>query len=146
MYRRFYLPSMWRDMNRLQREMNRLFETHSPAHMHTAPGYPAVNLWANEENLLLTTEVPGIDPESLDINVVGETLTLNGMRQVDEVAEGVRLHRQERGYGKFSRTVPLPFSVDVNKVEATFKNGVLHITLPRAEADKPRKIAVRSLN
>lgn len=146
MYRRFYLPSAWREMDRLQREMNRLFETHSPTQQRAAAGYPAVNLWANEENLLLTAEVPGIEPENLDISVVGETLTLNGERRPEEVAEDVRLHRQERGYGKFSRTIPLPFPVDVNKVEANFKNGILHINLPRAEADKPRKIAVRSLS
>lgn len=146
MYRRYHLPTVWREMDRLQQEMNRVFENYAPARLRTAPGYPAINLWANEENLLLTAEVPGIAPESLDISVVGETLTLNGERQLEEVTEGVRLHRQERGYGKFSRTVSLPFPVDVNKVEATFKNGVLHISLPRAEADKPRKIAVRSLN
>jgi len=144
MYRRYRVPNAWREMDRLQREMNRLFDNYYPVRMHTAPSFPATNLWSNDEGLILTAEVPGIRPEDIDVSVVGETLSLTGARKPEELKEGTRYHRQERGYGKFSRTIQLPFPVDVNKVEATFKNGLLHISLPRAEADKPRKIAVKS--
>jgi len=146
MYRRYRIPMMWRDMDRMQREMNRMFETYVPAQIRQAPGYPAMNVWTNENGVKLTAEVPGVRSEDIDINVVGETLTLTGERKVDELKEGARYHRQERGYGKFTRSIQLPFPVDVNRVEATFKNGVLDIALPRAEADKPRKISVKSLN
>jgi len=123
--------------------MNRLMSSNMP--FRTAPGFPAVNVWANQEGLVLTAEAPGVKAEDIDVSVVGETLTLSGVRQPDEVAEGTRYHRQERGYGKFVRNVQLPFPVDVEKVQAEFKDGVLQISMPRAEADKPRKIAVKAL-
>ena len=145
MYRRYRVPAVWRDMDRMQREMNRLFDTYYPVRLRTAPSFPAMNVWSSEEGLILTAEVPGIRPEDIDVSVIGETLNLTGARKPEELKEGTRYHRQERGYGKFSRTIQLPFPVDVNKVEATFKNGLLHISLPRAEADKPRKIAVKSV-
>jgi len=112
--------------------------------MRTAPSFPALNIWSNEDELIITAEVPGINPEDLDISVVGDSLTLKGAREVEELEEGARYHRQERGYGNFSRTVQLPFPVDIDSVNAKFTNGVLEINLPRAEADKPRKIAVKS--
>lgn len=146
MYRRFRIPTVWRDVDRLQREMYRLFEENNPARLRRAPGFPALNVWANEESLKITAEVPGVIPEDIDINVVGETLTLTGVRKPDELNEGARYHRQERGYGTFTRSIQLPFAVDVNQVEATFKDGVLNISLPRAEEDKPRKIIVQNLN
>jgi HSP20 family protein len=131
-------------MDRLQREMNRLFEDYSPMRVRSAPSYPALNVWSNEEGLLVTAEVPGVSPEDIEVNVIGETLTLSGVRKPDELKEGARYHRQERGHGKFSRTLQLPFPVRVAKIDANFKNGVLSVNLPRAEEDKPRKIAVKS--
>jgi HSP20 family protein len=124
--------------------MNRLFEDYYPGRTRTATGYPALNVWTNQDGLTVTAEVPGVPPEDIDINVVGDTLTLSGTRKPDELQEGARYHRQERGYGGFTRSIQLPFPVDVAKVEATFKNGVLSVALPRAEADKPRKIAVKT--
>ena len=144
MMRRYTVPSVWREMDRLQREMNRLFAEYSPNQRRAAPSYPAMNAWSNENGLMITAEVPGVKPEDIDISVIGETLTLTGMRRPDEADESVRYHRQERGYGKFTRTLQLPFPVNVEGVEAGFKNGVLAINLPRAEEDKPRKISVRS--
>lgn len=145
MYRRYSIRPVWREMDRLQREMNRLFDTYTPTRQRPAPGYPAMNIWANEEGLSLTAEVPGVRSEDIDISVVGETLTLTGERKPDELKEGARYHRQERGYGRFTRSIQLPFPVNVNKVEATFRNGILNVNLPRAEQDKPKKIAVKSL-
>ena len=145
MYRRYRMPTMWRDMDRLQREMNRLFADYTPSRLRTAPSYPAMNVWSNEEGLLVTAEVPGVSPQDIEVNVIGETLTLSGARKPDELKEGARYHRQERGYGKFSRTLQLPFPVSVEKIEANFKSGVLSVRLPRAEEDKPRKIAVKSV-
>jgi len=144
MYRRYRIPPLWREMDRLQREMNRMYDSFYPSQLRPAPGYPALNIWTSENGLNVTAEVPGIKPEDIDINVVGETLTLSGERHPEELQEGAQYHRQERGYGKFSRSVQLPFPVDVNKVEATFKSGVLQVALPRAEADKPKKIVVKS--
>jgi len=144
MYRSYSIPSVWREMDRLQREMNRLFEDSYPSRYHSAPAYPAMNVWTNEEGLQITAEVPGVSPKDIDISVVGDTLTLSGVREPDELKEGARYHRQERGYGNYTRSIQLPFSVNVNKVEATFKNGVLSIVLPRAEEDKPKKITIKA--
>jgi len=144
MYRRYPVPSSWREVNRLQREMNRLFEDYYPSRVRRAPAFPALNVWTNEDGLNITAEVPGVHPEDIDISVVGDTLTLSGERRPDELKEGARYHRQERGYGSFSRSLQLPYMVDVRKVNATFRNGVLNIELPRAEQDKPRKISVKS--
>jgi len=144
MYRRYRIPAVWHEMDRLQSEMNRLFEVYYPNRVRQAPSYPALNVWANDEGLKVTAEVPGVSPEDIDISVVGDMLTLNGTRKTDELDENARYHRQERGYGDFTRSLQLPFPVDVNKVEATFHNGLLMVAMPRAEEDKPRKITVKS--
>lgn len=146
MYRTIYTPSVLSEMERLQREMNRLFEGVVPRRLRSAPSYPAMNVWSNQEGALITAEVPGVQPEHIDISVVGETLTLTGERLAPEVGEDARYHRQERGYGKFSRSIELPFRVDADQVQATFNQGVLQIRLPRAEEDKPRKISVQVAN
>ena len=144
MYRRYRKPSIWQEMEQLQREMNRLFSTFSPERTSTAAGYPAMNVWADEDSVLITAEVPGVDPKDIDVSVLGDTLTLSGVRNPEDVPEGARYHRRERGSGKFTRNLKMPYIVDTKKVDAKFKNGVLHITMPRAEDDKPRKITVRS--
>jgi HSP20 family protein len=138
-----YMPNMAREMNRLQQEVNRLFDGVSSTR-RSAPGYPAMNVWTSQDGLMVTAEVPGVNPEDIDVSVVGDTLTLSGTRRPDDLNEGGRYHRQERGYGKFVRSLQLPFPVKVDNIEATFRSGVLMVELPRAEEDKPRKIAVRS--
>jgi HSP20 family protein len=69
---------------------------------------------------------------------------LTGKRVPEELKEGEKYHRRERGYGRFTRTFQLPFHVEANNVEAVFEKGILQISLPRAEADKPRKISVKA--
>jgi HSP20 family protein len=144
--RRFGWPSTpWREMDRLRREMNRLFAGWPTAYRwRAAPSYPAMNVWTNEEGGVVTAELPGLAPEDIDISVQDDTLTLRGRREPDELEEGAAYHRRERGTGAFARTVQLPFRVEGDKVEATFEKGVLNISLPRAEEDKPKKIAIKS--
>jgi HSP20 family protein len=144
MYRQYRIPTVWHEVDRLQSEMSRLFEAYYPDRRRPAPAYPALNVWTNEEGLNVTAEVPGVSPDDIEISVVGDTLTLSGTRKPEELDENTRYHRQERGYGDFTRSLQLPFQVDVNKVEATFRNGVLMVAMPRAEEDKPRKITVKS--
>ncbi len=144
MYRRYRTPSLWHEMNRLQRDMNRLFGENEQER-RTAPSFPAINIWANEESALVTAEIPGVAKDALELNVTGDTLEISGERAPDDLPEDARYHRRERTYGKFNRSIQLPYSVDVNKVKATFKNGVLEINLPRVEAEKPKKIAVKAM-
>ena len=144
MYRRFRSPSIWQEMDQLQREMNRLFDTTSKGRVLNSPSYPAINIWTNDDGQLISAEMPGVHPDNIDIDVTGDALSISGVRMQDEVAKEAHYHRRERSYGSFSRTIQLPFMVDTNKVEASFKNGILLINLPRAEADKPKKIAIKS--
>jgi HSP20 family protein len=144
MYRLYRTPSVWQEMERLRREMNRLFDGTLTGAARPAPSYPAMNVWAGEEGLIVTAEVPGVSIEDLDINVVNETLTLSGRREPEDIGEEARYHRHERGYGRFTRTIQLPFRVDSEKVDATLTNGVLRIELPRVEEEKPRKITVKA--
>lgn len=129
-----------REMQRLQREMNRVF---SGLEQPLSQEVPLVNAWVGEGDVVVTAELPGVDPAKVDISVVGNTLTISGTRDADPLKEGESYHRQERHYGRFSRSLQLPFHVEAGKVEARYERGVLRITLPRAEADKPRKIAVQ---
>ncbi|MBT3712687.1 MAG: Hsp20/alpha crystallin family protein [Anaerolineae bacterium] len=131
-------------MDRLQRDMNRLFNQRSSSHLRVAPSYPAINTWANEDGLFVSAEMPGVSTQDIDISVTGNTLVITGERGADDIPEDARIHRKERGYGKFSRSIQLPFSVDAEKVEASFKNGVLNILLPQVEAEKPKKIAIKN--
>ena len=145
MYRRYRTPSIWREMDRLQQDMNRLFSDMTPNRMRKAPSFPAINIWAAEDRAKITAEIPGLGKDDLEINLTGDTLTLSGMREQTELPEGAHYHRQERRYGEFNRSIQLPYTVDVNKVKATFKNGVLTVELPRVEAEKPKKITVKAL-
>jgi HSP20 family protein len=101
-------------------------------------------VWANEEGVIVSAELPGVAPEDIDISVVGDTLTLSGTRNSEE-AEGFTYTRRERGHGEFTRTFQLPFQIQGDQVEASFDKGVLHITLPRVEEDKPKRIEVKAV-
>jgi HSP20 family protein len=132
----------FREMERLQGQLNRLFDGY--LYRAGACEYPPLNVWTAEDKAVVTAEVPGIAPENIDISVINETLILKGSRESEALVEGQNWHRRERGYGEFARTIQLPFKVEAEQVEAVFKNGILQITLPRAEADKPRKITVKA--
>jgi len=135
-------------INQLRDEMDRLVTgffgnpvAANAARFVTARAFPALNIWECGEALFAEAEVPGLKAESLDISVVGNELTIKGDRPVSDVAQE-SFHRQERGIGSFIRTVTLPVDVNAEKVEASLKDGVLLIKLPKVEAAKPHKIQV----
>lgn len=144
MYSRFRTPSIWREMDRMQREMNRIFTDYLPVRTRIAPSFPALNLWINEESVIVNAELPGVKAEDLDISLEEGTLTLSGKRITEDLPEEGKAKRQERRYGNFTRNLHLPFKVDQEHVQATLKNGVLKLLLPRAEEDKPKKIIIRT--
>ena len=104
--------------------------------------FPALNVWEEGDKLLAEAEVPGLKMDDLEVTVQGDELTIKGERQADE-EEDVTYHRRERGLGRFSRVIRLPVEVNADKVQATLRDGVLTITLPKAEAVLPRKIEVK---
>lgn len=133
--------------NRLREEMDRLFGAPASGLGFNLGGlqfgvFPTLNIWEENDNFHVEAEVPGLTLDGLDLSVQDDMLTLKGER-TDGREEGAAFHRRERTLGKFERTVQLPAGIDGSKVEATLKDGVLHIVLPKAEAAKPRKIAVR---
>jgi HSP20 family protein len=94
--------------------------------------------------VVVTAELPGFNPDDVEVSVVQNTLTLRGSRTPEELKQGETYHRRERWNGKFVRTLELPFEVDHDKVEAQFRNGVLSIRLPRAPQNLPKKITVKA--
>jgi HSP20 family protein len=109
----------------------------------TGRGQPAVNMWEASEAVLVELEVPGLKADQVEISVVGNQLSLRVDRP-ELKQEGVTYHRRERPIGSFTRVLRLPVEVDADRVEAELRDGVLTITLPKAESAKPRKIAVAS--
>jgi HSP20 family protein len=104
-------------------------------------GFPPLNVWEEGDVLYVEAEVSGLKSEDLDISVIGNELTIRG-RRGQEQQEGKTYHRQERGAGEFNRVLRLPVEVDANKVDASLKDGVLLIKLPKSESAKPKKIKV----
>ncbi|MBB3206136.1 HSP20 family protein [Rhodopirellula rubra] len=135
----------WTELNRLSREMDRLFSRGGNA-INSVTGvgtFPALNVWGDNDNLYAEAELPGFALDDLEIYVIGNQLTIKGERRPPE-HDGGTWHRQERGYGKFSRMIELPGDIDADRVSAELNNGVLHVTLPKCEAVKPRRIEVTS--
>jgi HSP20 family protein len=132
---------MLREMRRMQEEMDHLLGGTTG---QRTTRFPAMNAWTGADGVVVTAEIPGINPDDIEITVVGETLTVSGRRPDLELPEEARYHRRERGTGEFSRTLELPFRVDAESVSAHFRNGVLEIALPRLAEEMPKKIAVKS--
>lgn len=132
-------------MNALQ-TLDRVLETLDPLRMGSqsvTPAFPALNVWEDGESLYAEAEVPGLKMEDIDVLITGNELTIKGRRATAPSATGT-FHRQERSIGEFTRIVTLPHEINAAKVEATLKDGVLTIVLPRAEQGKARRIAVKS--
>ncbi len=103
---------------------------------------PFLDLLETEDNIIVLVDVPGIEPGSVDVSLIGNMLTLRGERLAVPVAEGDKRHLHELRGGKFNRSIPLPVAVDPEKVSATAKNGVLTIQLAKQHVAKPRQIPV----
>ena len=140
--RTFYGEDLFREMRRVQDEMNRLVRTTTRSGTNIAGDFPPMNIYASEDAIGLTAELPGVSDESLDITVHRDTVTIRGERQ-GQPQEAHAYHRRERGHGRFVRTLGLPFHVDPDKVDATLSDGVLRLTLHRPEQDKPKRIKVK---
>jgi HSP20 family protein len=139
----FFPEARWtpsQDFQRLQQEVDRLFSGVSG----TVHAFPPVNLWASENDVVVTAELPGIDANDINIAVKGDSLELRASRKPIELKEEDTVFRHERIHGEFSKAVQLPFKVDGEKVSASYKRGVLSVTCPRAEEDKPRKIQIKA--
>ena len=134
--------SIWSEVPRLRDEFERLLTGNGFRPFNVA-AFPAINMWEDDNNLYVEAELPGFDMNQVEITVTGDNqLSIKGERKQPELENGT-WHRQERGFGKFSRMIELPEPVDADKVTAEFKYGVLTITLPKKEEARPRKIEVK---
>ncbi len=128
----------------LRREMDRLFNMFLPEVFEPLGGpYPALNVWEDGERLVAEAEVPGLALNDLEILVRGNELTIQGSRRGVNGDDAV-YHRRERGTGDFVRHLTLPAEIDADKVEATLKDGVLTVILPKSEQARARRITVKS--
>jgi HSP20 family protein len=103
-----------------------------------------MNIWEDDENVFVETEVPGVKMEAIEILATGDELTIKGERQI-EYPEDANVLRRERGWGSFERKTTLPTEIDVEKVQAVLRDGVLTITLPKVEQRRPRRVQVKAL-
>lgn len=134
----------WKELQQLQSELGRILPAAGKVGTFASEA-PAVNVWRNEHGAVVTAEVPGLDLDKLDLSVNGDTLTMRGERPAEQVEEKERVHRQERSYGKFVRTIQLPFRIDAAKTNATYERGVLQVVLEQDQQDRPQKISVKTM-
>ena len=133
----------FRELRRLQDEMDRLMGAFAPTGgLAAAAGFPAVNVYAGQDGIALVAELPGVEKDDLDVQAHRDTLTLRGTRRPAAEQEQA-YHRRERRSGRFSRTLQLPYRIDPERIEAQLENGMLRLSLPRPEEDKPRRIAIQ---
>jgi HSP20 family protein len=122
----------FRDLERLVEELTGSFQRSLPA-AYDRVGEVPLNVWANDQVVVVTAETPGVDPSTISVNVLGDAVTLSGKRPAGA-----------QGQATFTRTVHLPFRVDPDRTEARCTDGVLTIALHRPEAERPRTIAVKA--
>ena len=141
-----------REMSQVQRDMDEMLRgfglgqlfgpTFEPA--LGLRSWPRINLREDGEHLYVEALLPGVAPEQIDMNVLGNTLTLSGERlPADAGGNGRTWHRRERGTGKFLRTIELPVEINPDRVKAEYTHGLLLVTLPKVEAAKPKRISIR---
>jgi HSP20 family protein len=141
-------------MEGLRREIDRAFEQAGlrlPPLFRTAflPGraareYPLINLHEDKDTVYVEALAPGLDPTSLTVSVVRNSVTFSGEKKgIPDAIKADAVHREERAAGRFTRTLELPVEVDESKVQAEYKNGLLLLTLPKAEQAKPKQISVQ---
>ncbi len=139
----------FREMATLQERLNRAFDdawgrARRPDEEFVSGSWlPAVDVRETKDALEISAELPGLDPKDVEVSVDNGVLTLKGARQFEKATEGETYHRVERSYGAFERSFNLPTNVDPEKVQAVYRHGVLHLTLPKREEAKPKSIAIK---
>lgn len=139
----------FRDLVSLREAMDRLFEesvVRPSAGWITPRGAEtlAVDMYETDDDVVVKSAIPGIDPDDLDISITGDTLTIKGETKIEEEVEEESYICRERCYGTFSRTLTIPVQVVADEADAEFKDGILTLTLPKAEEVKPKSIKIKA--
>ncbi|MFO7785113.1 MAG: Hsp20/alpha crystallin family protein [Thermodesulfobacteriota bacterium] len=139
--------SPYGELERMKQDMDRLTQgmlLRGFQRPRLAGVFPLVNLTEDKDNFFLRAELPGILPENLDISATSNSITISGERRILDESDSTKYHRREREGGRFSRVVSLPDQVDPEKIDANCSNGVLTVTIPKAEKSKPRQISIKA--
>ncbi|MFO0974121.1 MAG: Hsp20/alpha crystallin family protein [Phycisphaerae bacterium] len=135
-------------IHRLRDEMDRLFGEFLPDvsfDFGWARGFPALNVWEDEQNVFVEAELPGLTMSDIELTVLGGELTIKGERKLEEPKDAT-VHRRERMTGSFLRSLSLPVDIDADHVTAELHQGVLRVTLPKSPTARPRRIEVKALD
>lgn len=132
-------PLAWPTFGRLsslQDELNHLFDSSANSWV------PALDVHEDKESYTVCVELPGLNLEDIQVQLQDDSLVISGERKGQEKQEGTEIHRQERSYGKFSRALTFPTAVNGDKIKASYKAGVLTVTVPKTEEAKPKQITI----
>ena len=141
----------WRprsDLLNIRDEMNRLFDSFFTELPERRRGLlegewaPSVDLAETDEEVVVTAELPGVKQDDVDISITDDILTIKGEKKEEKEVKEKNYHRVERSYGSFQRSISLPTNVQPDKAKASYKDGVLHVTIPKAEEAKPKQIKI----
>jgi HSP20 family protein len=137
----------FRDLMSIQNELNRLFgRTYAGGESEAGSGtwMPALDVFETQDKFIVKVELPGLNPDEVDVSVEDSTLTIRGERKFYEDVSDDSFHRVERRYGAFQRSLSLPQTADAERIEASFDRGVLTVEVPKAEQAKPKKIQIKA--
>lgn len=140
------IRSTFAELDKMRREMDRLADAltrRTPYRLFTSGVFPLINLTEDKDNYYIRAELPGMKAEELDIQVTRNSVSIAGERKIPAEDKNANYHRREREAGSFSRIITLPGEINADKVEATMANGILTITIAKAEAIKPKQITVK---
>ncbi len=133
--------SPWRELEEMQRGLSRILDD-AAFGIETGSWAPAVDIRETDDVLLVQVELPGIDKKDVRVEVKDGVLSISGERKYEKDVKEENVHRIERSYGRFTRSFSLSPNIDTEHVDATMKNGVLEIRLPKVESAKPKAITV----
>jgi HSP20 family protein len=150
-YRRLFNVPTWgfrtpfQELERMRQQMDSLFGQLSDSDYtrFSAGVFPAINLTEDKDSYYVRAELPGVKAADLDIQATSKGISITGERRLAVEGDNVRYHRRERDSGSFSRIIGLPGDIDADKVDAKLENGILTVSVPKAEAAKPKQIAVK---
>jgi len=136
------------EINKLRRDMDRLFsrlwdDFGMPHFQRPSRDIPSIDLYETEENLILKAEIPGLNPEDLDVSITNDILTIKGEMKKEFAQERENYHRMERRYESFSRSIQLPSRVMIEDVEATYREGVVTIIMPKCKPEITKKVKIK---
>jgi HSP20 family protein len=139
----------FQDLDSIQDELNRLFGRTFSGSDKTRPGVaggwmPALDVYETADKVVVSAELPGLEPKEVEVSVEDSTLTIRGQRRFEQETDEQNYHRIERRYGSFARSIRLPQTADADTIEARFDKGVLKIEVPKREEAKPKRIEVKA--